>query len=69
VTNVTAEPHTQEVVYKVHVRIFSDAGRGKQRARGPLVLIDERGRRFPMVPDALAIPLANWIPARRWTRR
>jgi len=57
VTNVTAAPHAQDVVYKVDVRIFSDAGRGKQRARGPMVLIDDRGRRFPMVADALSIPL------------
>jgi hypothetical protein len=47
----------QEIVYKVDVHIFSDAHRVPTSAAGiSLYLMDERGRRFPLVYDPSVIP-------------
>jgi hypothetical protein len=52
VQNVSKTLRGQDVVYKADVRIFSDAGRGNISAKGAsLYLVDERGRRFPLIPD------------------
>jgi hypothetical protein len=57
VQNVTKTTLGQSVAYKVDVRIFSDADRVKTSAKGAsLYLADERGRRFPLVPDPAVIP-------------
>ena len=57
VQNVTKTALGQDVAYKAAVRIFSDAGRGNISAKGAsLYLVDERGRRFPLVPDPAVIP-------------
>ena len=46
-----------EIAYKVDVRIFSDANRVQTSAKGvSLYLVDERGRRFPLVRDPSVIP-------------
>src|SRR5215469_812290 len=48
-----------QIAYKVDVRIFSDADTVKTSGKGfSLFLVDERGRRFPMVKDSSVIPFA-----------
>ena len=57
VTNVTATPTQQDTIYKVDVHIFSDAGSGgKIHGKARLFLVDERGRRFALIPDPSVIP-------------
>ena len=57
VQNVTKTAWGQNVAYKADVRIFSDLNRGTTSAKGAsLYLVDERGRRFPLVPDPSVIP-------------
>ena len=57
IQNVTKTATEQSVTYKADVRIFSDLNSGTTSARGAsLYLVDERGRRFPMVPDPAVIP-------------
>ena len=57
VQNVTKTPLNQNIVYKADVRIFSDLNSGTTSAKGAwLYLVDERGRRFPVLPDPSAIP-------------
>ena len=57
VTNVTAAPRQQDTLYKADVHIFSDAGRGgKIHGKAILFLVDERGRRFPLIPDPSVTP-------------
>jgi hypothetical protein len=57
VQRVTKTPLGQDVVYRTDVRIFSDADNVKISAKGAsLFLVDERGRRFPMVPDPAVTP-------------
>ena len=57
IDGVTAKSFGQETVYKVDVRIFSDANRVRTSAEGAsLYLVDERGRRFPLVKDPSVIP-------------
>jgi hypothetical protein len=57
VQRVTKTALGQDVAYKADVRIFSDAGRGNISAKGAsLYLVDERGRRFPLVPDPSVTP-------------
>jgi hypothetical protein len=57
IEKVSPLPSRNEIAYKVDVRIFSDANTVKTSAKGfSLFLVDERGRRFPMVKDPSAIP-------------
>jgi hypothetical protein len=57
VQRVTKTALGQDVAYKADVRIFSDAGRGNISAKGAsLYLVDERGRRFPLIPDPSVTP-------------
>jgi hypothetical protein len=57
IDRVSPKPFGQEIVYKVDVRIFSDANRVKTSAKGAsLYLLDERGRRFPLVKDPSLVP-------------
>jgi hypothetical protein len=57
VTGIKTAPRGQDVIYKVDVHIFSDAGSsGKIHAKTILYLVDERGRRFPMIPDLSVVP-------------
>ncbi len=57
IDGVSPKPFGQEIVYNVDVRIFSDANRAKTSAKGAsLYLLDERGRRFPLVQDPSVIP-------------
>jgi hypothetical protein len=57
IDGVSPKPLGQEIVYKVDVHIFSDAHRVPTSATGvSLYLMDERGRRFPLVYDLSAIP-------------
>ena len=57
VQNVTRTAQGQNAVYKAGVRIFSDLNRGTTSARGAsLYLVDERGRRFPLVADPSVTP-------------
>jgi hypothetical protein len=58
VQKVDVVPQGQNVVYKAQVRLFSDANSVKTSARGASVyLVDEQGRRFPLVADANKNPL------------
>jgi hypothetical protein len=57
VQNVTKTALGESVAYKADVRIFSDLNSGTTSAKGfSLYLADERGQRFPLVPDPSAIP-------------
>jgi hypothetical protein len=57
IDGVSQKPFGQEIVYKVDVRIFSDANSVETSAKGvSLYLVDERGRRFPLVKDPSVIP-------------
>ena len=57
IQSVAKGPAGQDVVYKADIRIFSDLNRGTTSAKGAsLYLVDERGRRFPVLPDPSAIP-------------
>jgi hypothetical protein len=58
IVGVNPQPLGKEIVYKVGVRIFSDANRVTTRAKDvSLYLIDERGRRFPLVRDTSVVPI------------
>jgi len=48
----------EEIVYKLDAHIFSDANAVKTSAKKEisLYLVDDRGRRFPLVSDPSAIP-------------
>jgi hypothetical protein len=57
IEKVSPMPARNEIAYKVDVRIFSDASTMKTSGKGfSLFLVDERGRRFPMVKDPSVIP-------------
>jgi hypothetical protein len=57
IQNVTRTSLGQNVTYKADVRIFSDLNTGTTGARGAsLYVVDERGRRFPLVPDPAVVP-------------
>jgi hypothetical protein len=57
IQNVTKTALGQTVAYKADVRIFSDLNSGITSAKGAsLYLVDERGRRFPLVQDPSVIP-------------
>lgn len=57
IQKVRARPQGVEIVYTAEVRIFSDANRvTARRDKDFLYALDERGRRFPLVPDATVIP-------------
>jgi hypothetical protein len=57
VTDVRSAARDQDVLYKVDVRIFSDAGSGgKIHGKTILYLVNDQGRRFPLIPDPSVIP-------------
>ena len=57
IEKVSPIPARNQIAYKVDVRIFSDAETVKTSGKGfSLFLVDERGRRFPMVKDPSVIP-------------
>jgi len=57
VERVNATPRGEETLYRVDVRIFSDANTVKTSAKGASVyLLDERGRRFELVNDPSVVP-------------
>ena len=57
VEKVNTMPRGGDIVYKIDVRIFSDANTVKTSAKGASVyLLDERGRRFQLVNDPSVIP-------------
>jgi hypothetical protein len=57
IEKVSPMPAKNDIAYKVDVRIFSDANTVKTSGKGfSLFLVDERGRRFPMVKDLSVIP-------------
>ena len=57
IEQVTPTRREQDTLYKVDVRIFSDANTVRTSAKGATVyLVDERGRRFDLVNDASVIP-------------
>ena len=57
IEKVNTAPRGQEIVYSVDVRIFDADERVKTSIKGASVyLMDERGRRFPLVRDPSVIP-------------
>ena len=57
IQGMSRTPREQDVLYKIDVRIFSDANTVKTSAKGASVyLVDERGRRFQLIDDPSAIP-------------
>ena len=57
IQNVAKTPVEQDVIYRADVRIFSDANTVKVSAKGvSLYLADERGRRYPLIPDPAVTP-------------
>jgi hypothetical protein len=58
IEKVNATPQGNHVTYRTEVRIFSDANGVQTSARGASIyLVDERGRRFPLVDDPAVTPL------------
>lgn len=58
IDTVNATPRGGEMVYKVDVHFFSDANTVKTGTDDALVyLVDDRGRRFPLVDDPSVIPI------------
>jgi hypothetical protein len=57
IQGVSRTPREQDVLFKIDVRIFSDANTVKTSAKGASVyLVDERGRRFQLIDEFSAIP-------------
>lgn len=57
IDRVTPTRRGDETSYRLDALIFSDATRVKTSAAGAsLFLVDERGRRFPLVPDPASVP-------------
>jgi hypothetical protein len=62
ITDVTTAARAQDVLYTLNVHIFSDAGRGGNiHSKEVLFLVDEHGRRFPLIPDPAAVPYTREI--------
>jgi hypothetical protein len=58
VENVSQTPAPPQVSYNVALRIFSQARRVSQRAKGAWIyVIDEHGNRYAPEPDPSAVPL------------
>jgi hypothetical protein len=58
IDKVSATPRGQEIVYKIDVHFFSDANTVKTGTDDALIyLVDDRGRRFPLVDDPSVIPI------------
>ena len=67
IESVNTMPRGAEIVYKVDVRIFSDANTVKTSARGASVyLLDERGRRFELTNDPSVIPIDAPLSVSSW---
>ena len=63
---VTALPQAENIEYKIDVRIFSDANRVQTSAKGyTIYLADEKGRRFPLLPDASVVPYDTILSPRQ----
>lgn len=66
VQKVTASPQGGSVRYQALVRIFSDTDQETVSARGATVyLLDEQGRRFPLVADPSVTSFDGPIPPRQ----
>src|SRR5262245_30547101 len=58
IDKVNAIPRGQEIIYKIDVHFFSDANTVKTGSDDARVyLVDDRGRRFPLVDDPSVIPI------------
>ena len=58
IDKVNAVPRGQEIIYKIDVHFFSDANTVKTGTDDALVyLVDDRGRRFPLVDNPSVIPI------------
>jgi hypothetical protein len=66
VEKVNAMPRGNEIVYKIDVKIFSDANTVKISAKGASVyLVDERGRRFELMQDPTVLPFDTPLEPRQ----
>src|SRR5262245_44922581 len=69
IDKVAAMPRGDEIVYKVDVRIFSDANSVETSAKGAAVyLLDDRGRRFELLNDPSVIPFDTPLAPRQSIR-
>ena len=58
IERVSATPRGKEIEYKVDVHIFSDAKTVKTSSDDAAIyLLDDRGRRYPMIQDPGVIPI------------
>lgn len=58
IDKVNATPRGQQIIYRIDVHFFSDANTVKTGTDDALVyLVDERGRRFPLVDDPSVTPI------------
>lgn len=66
IEKVSAIPRGGEMVYKIDVRFFSDANNVKTGIDDARVyLVDDRGRRFPLVDDPSVIPVTTRLDPRQ----
>ena len=63
---VNATPRGQEIVYKIDMHFFSDANTVKTGTHQAIIyLVDDRGRRFPLVDDPSVIPINTRLDPRQ----
>jgi hypothetical protein len=63
---VSTQPEGARTLYKLDVHIFSGANHVKTSAKGAtLYLVDDRDRRFPLIPDPSVIPFDSTIEPRQ----
>ena len=66
IEKVTALPRDGQIAYKIDVRFFSDANTvttGLDEAR--VFLVDDRGRRFPLIDDPSVVPIETRLAPRQ----
>jgi hypothetical protein len=62
IDKVSVEPAESGAVYKLDIHFFSDANTVKVAiAPGLLVVVDERGRRFPIIPSGDRTPPVTYL--------
>jgi hypothetical protein len=66
IDKVNADPRGKEIIYKIDVHFFSDANTVKTGSDDAVVyLVDDRGRRFPLVDDPSVIPINTRLDPRQ----
>ena len=66
IDEVNTTPRGQEIIYKIDVHFFSDANTVTTGSDDALIyLVDDRGRRFPLVDDPSVIPINSRLDPRQ----